>query len=68
MKSLIFQRVANTSFQEAGNSEVDIRDFVPRATRFGTQGEPCMELLAHETVFEVIDLYEISWGIPRRPT
>ena len=26
-----------------------------------------MALLAHETVFEAIDLYAISWGTPRRP-
>jgi hypothetical protein len=26
-----------------------------------------MALLAHETVFEAVDLYAISWGTPRRP-
>jgi hypothetical protein len=50
-----------------GKSEVNIRDFVPRATRFGAQGEAYIELLAHTIVFESIDLYAISWGIPRRP-
>ena len=67
MKSIIFQRVVNEPFQEVGRPEGDIRDFVPRSTWFETQGEPYMELLAHRTVFEVIDLNAISWGIPRRP-
>jgi len=67
MKSIIFQQVANMSFQEVGRPEGDIRDFVPRLTWFETQAEPYMELLAHMTVFEIIDLYTISWGIHRRP-
>ena len=37
MKSIIFQWVVNEPFQEVENPEVDIRDFVPRATRFGTR-------------------------------
>jgi len=32
MKSIIFQQVANMSFQEGGRPEGDIRDFVPRLT------------------------------------
>ena len=67
MKSIIFQYVANVSYQEVGRPEGDIKDFVPRSTWFETQGEPYMELLVHKAVFEVIDLYAISWSIPRRP-
>ena len=66
MKSIIFQYVVNVSYQEVGRPEGDIRDFVPRSTWFETQGEPYMELLAHRAVFEAIDLYAISWSIPRR--
>ena len=62
-----FSMIRESILPGNGKSEVNIRDFVPRATRFGAQGEAYIELLAHTIVFESIDLYAISWGIPRRP-